>query len=204
MHGNQLTVFKKTHKLPLPESLLLNPSILLHCCCAPCSGGIITTLIRSGITPTVLFYNPNIHPEEEYRKRKHVLTDFLKKIKIPFVDADYDPDTWFNATTGMEEEPQRGKRCSTCFQIRLEYSAKFAKDNGFKIFTSSFGISRWKDMDQVNQAGRTAGEKYGVLYWDYNWRKNRGQELMREVTLQEAFYQQNYCGCRYSLNNPTL
>jgi len=152
--------------------------------------------------PTVLFYNPNIHPEEEYLLRKRTLTAFLKKMGVAFIDSDYDPHTWFAATTGMEEEPQRGKRCTLCFQIRLNYSAKFANDNGFKVFTSSFGISRWKDMDQVNQAGRKAGEKYGVLYWDYHWRKGGGQDLMREITRQEAFYEQKYCGCRYSQNDP--
>lgn len=185
----------------IPESLMLHPSsLILHCCCAPCSGGIITALLEFGITPTVLFYNPNIHPEDEYLLRKRTLTAFLEKKHVPFFDSDYTPDLWFNTTAGMENEPQRGKRCSACFQMRLEYSAQFAKNNGFNIFTSSFGISRWKNMEQVNQAGKIAGEKYGILYWDYNWRKNGGQDLMRETTRQEGFYEQKYCGCRYSLN----
>lgn len=181
-----------------PNPLIHNPSILLHCCCAPCSGGIITSLLNSQINPTILFYNPNIHPQEEYEKRKKTLIPFLKKNNLTFIDSDYNPNYWSNLTEGMESEPQQGKRCFICFKMRLEYSANLAKERGFKIFTSSFGISRWKNIDQVNQAGREAAEKYGVIYWDYNWRKQGGQDLMREITRKENFYQQTWCGCQYS------
>ena len=183
----------------IPDPLIHNPSILLHCCCAPCSGGIITSLLDSGLMPTVLFYNPNIHPEDEYLLRKRTLTAFLEKTHVPFIDSDYNPDRWRKTTNGLEQEPQRGKRCSLCFQIRLDYSARLAAEKGFRILSSSFGISRWKDMDQVNQAGQQAAKKYNVIYWDYNWRKNGGQDLMREVTRRETFYEQTYCGCRYSV-----
>ena len=174
-------------------------NILFHCCCAPCSGGIIRTLLHSGITPTVLFYNPNIHPEEEYALRKATLMTFLEKLMLPFIDADYDPDRWLSATAGLKDEPQRGKRCTVCFELRLDYTAHIAKEKGFSVFATSCGISRWKDMDQVNRAGEKAAQKYGVTYWDYNWRKHGGQDLMREVTRQEDCYQQTYCGCRYSI-----
>ncbi len=118
---------------------------------------------------------------------------------VPFIDSDYEPDRWFTATAGLENELQRGKRCSICFELRLDYAARLAKEQGFEVFTSSFGISRWKDMDQVNAAGEKAAQKYGIQYWDYNWRKNGGQDLMREITRQQDFYQQTYCGCQYSL-----
>lgn len=183
----------------IPDPVILNPStLLLHCCCAPCSGGIIRTLINAGILPTVLFYNPNIHPEEEYDLRKKTLITFLEKEDIPFIDSDYGHESWIKQTKGLENEPQRGRRCSECFGLRLEFSAKFAKENGFNVFTSSFGVSRWKDMDQVNQAGEEAAKKYGTIYWNYNWRKNGIQELMQETARQEQFYRQTYCGCEYS------
>ena len=185
----------------IPDPLILNPStLLLHCCCAGCAGGIITALMHSGITPTVLFYNPNIHPENEYLLRKAETVIFLNTHAVPFMDSDYDPQRWFEATTGLEHEPERGERCRVCFTFRLDHAARLARDNGFKVFTSTLGISRWKDIDQVNAAGQKAAEKYGVTYWDYNWRKKGGQDLIREVIRRENFYQQTYCGCQYSLN----
>jgi len=189
---------KKPVKLEAP---LGETNVLLHCCCAPCSGGIILTLKESGIKPTVLFYNPNIHPQEEYALRKSTLLKFLTKEEIDFIDADYTPDDWFARTKGLEEEPQRGRRCDQCFLMRLEYAARLARDQGFKIFTSSFGISRWKDMDQVNRAGHAAANQYGVIYWDFNWRKNNGSLFASQVAKNEGFYIQRYCGCRYSLNH---
>lgn len=186
----------------IPDSLIRHPSsLLLHSCCAPCTGGIIKTLLNSGVTPTVLFYNPNIHPEEEYEHRKDTLLKFLYKENIAFIDADYDPDLWFQKTAGLEDEKEQGKRCDQCFALRLEFSAKTAQERGFQVFFSSFGISRWKDLAQVNRAGSAAAAKYNVLYWDYNWRKNGGQELMAEIARQEQFYQQSYCGCKFSQKN---
>ena len=176
--------------------------VLLHCCCAPCSGGIIESLLESSINFTILFYNPNIHPKEEYEIRKNEIIRFAEKKKIPFVDSDYDQDTWFKRVKGLELEPERGKRCSVCFDMRLERAALFAIEHGFKVFTSSFGISRWKDMDQVNTSGVRAAIRYpGLVYWAYNWRKQNGSARMHQVTKREKFYQQKYCGCIYSLRD---
>ncbi|MEW5894780.1 MAG: epoxyqueuosine reductase QueH [Candidatus Omnitrophota bacterium] len=186
---------KQSPKIEAPNR---EERILFHCCCAPCSGGIITLLEESGIRPTVLFFNPNIQPEAEYNLRKQTLTKFLTRKNIPFIDSDYDPQPWFDLMQGMENEPQRGKRCFECFKMRLEYSARLAKERGFNVLSSSFGISRWKDMDQVNSAGNEAAREHGIIYWDYNWRRKGGQDLMRRVTREQNFYQQTYCGCKYS------
>ncbi|MBN1870689.1 MAG: epoxyqueuosine reductase QueH [Candidatus Omnitrophica bacterium] len=173
--------------------------VLLHCCCAPCSGGIIETLLKADIAPTILFYNPNIHPQEEYEKRKEELIRFAVKKNVPFADSDYDLDTWFERVKGLEDEPERGARCSVCFDMRLERSALFAHENGFAVFTSNLGISRFKDMDQVNAAGLHAASRYpGLIYWTYNWRSGNGMTLMRQVAKNENFYRQKYCGCVYS------
>ena len=190
----------------MEENRLIAPNnekkVLLHCCCAPCSGGIIESLLESGIDLTILFYNPNIHPRNEYEKRKGEIVRFAVQTHIPFADSDYDQDAWFTRVKGLELEPERGRRCSVCFDMRLERAALFAVENSFKIFTSSFGISRWKDMEQVNASGtRAAGRYPDLTYWAYNWRQGNGPRRMSEVTARERFYQQKYCGCVYSMRD---
>jgi len=173
--------------------------VLLHSCCAPCSGEVIEALYASGIDFTVYFYNPNIHPIEEYEKRKKENARFAKKLGVPFIDADYNPDAWFARVKGLEAEPERGKRCTECFGLRLERSALYAHENGFPVLTSSFGISRWKDMKQVNACGARAAARYpDVVYWDYDWRKGGGAVRMIEIAKREEFYRQQYCGCTFS------
>ena len=133
------------------------------------------------------------------------LEQFAKKHNIPFIDADYDRDQWFKRVQGLEWEPERGKRCSMCFDMRFERSALFAVEHGFKVFTSSLGISRWKDMVQINESGLRAASRHpGLLYWTYNWRKKGGSQRMYELSKQENFYKQEYCGCVYSLRDTNL
>ncbi len=176
--------------------------VLLHSCCAPCSGEIMQSLQSIGVKYTVFFYNPNIHPKNEYEIRKQENIRFAEKHKIPFIDADYDPDNWFTRTKGLEYEPERGQRCTACFDMRLERSALYAHEHGFKIFTSSLGISRWKNMQQVNECGERAANRYTDLtYWTHNWRKQGGSQRMLEIAKQEQFYSQEYCGCIYSLRD---
>ena len=175
---------------------------MLHCCCAPCSGEVIEAIQESGLDLTIFFYNPNIHPVEEYARRKQEILRFAEDKKIPVIDADYDPDTWFARIKGLEDEPERGRRCEQCFDLRLERTALYAQENGFLLFTSCLGISRWKNMEQVNACGHRAAARHaGLTYWDYNWRKNGGSSRMIEITKRENFYQQNYCGCVYSLRD---
>ncbi|MGB6977398.1 MAG: epoxyqueuosine reductase QueH, partial [Gammaproteobacteria bacterium] len=146
--------------------------LVLHSCCAPCSGEVMEALLASGIEYTVFFYNPNIHPRKEYEIRKQENLRFADKHHIPFVDADYDRDEWFARAKGMEWEPERGKRCTMCFDMRFERTALYAHENGFKVFTSSLGISRWKNMEQINDSGIRAASHYpGLSYWTFHWRK---------------------------------
>lgn len=174
--------------------------ILLHLCCAPCSCSIIQRMMDGGIEPTVYFYNPNIYPKEEYEHRKQEVVRLVKKRSIPFVDADYEIDGWLEAVQGHEEESERGKRCTICFEMRLGKAAAYAAEHGFKVFGTSLGISRWKDHDQVNKAGKRAASLYpGLVYWEHNWRLDGGQELMERIAKEENLYRQNYCGCAYSL-----
>lgn len=179
--------------------------VLLHSCCAPCSGEVMDSFIDSGIDFTIFFYNPNIHPKEEYEIRKSENIRYAKKKNIPFIDADYDREQWFKRIKGLEWEPERGKRCLMCFDMRFERAALYAIEHGFKVFTSSLGISRWKDMDQINKSGIRAASRYSnLIYWTYNWRKKGGSQRMYEISKQEKFYQQEYCGCVYSLRDTNL
>ncbi|MEO6052733.1 MAG: epoxyqueuosine reductase QueH [Chthoniobacterales bacterium] len=176
--------------------------VLLHSCCAPCSGEVMEAMAASGIDYTIFFYNPNIHPREEYEIRKSENIRFAEKHAIPFIDVDYDTDNWFARAKGMEWEPERGARCTMCFDMRFDRTALYAYENGFPVITSCLGISRWKDMEQINGSGIRAAAKYpGISYWTYNWRKGGGSQRMIEISKREEFYQQEYCGCIYSLRD---
>jgi len=176
--------------------------VLLHSCCAPCSGEVMEAMLASGIDYTIFFYNPNIHPEREYLLRKDENIRFAEKHGVGFVDADYDKENWFERARGMEWAPERGVRCTMCFDMRFERTALYAHEHGFPVMTSSLGISRWKNMAQINDCGsRAAGRYEGLTYWDFNWRKRGGSERMIEISKREQFYQQEYCGCVYSLRD---
>ena len=177
-------------------------SLLLHSCCAPCAGEIMEAVAASDIDTTVYFYNPNIHPIEEYELRKEENKRYCEALNFKFIDADYDKDNWFDRIKGLEDEPERGERCTKCFDMRFERSALFAHENNFSLFATTLGISRWKDLDQVNNSGLRASKRYDDLtFWDFNWRKQGGSSRMIEISKREEFYQQEYCGCVYSLRD---
>lgn len=176
--------------------------VLLHVCCAPCSCEIIEGMKASGLDVRVFFYNPNIHPVEEYERRKAEVISFAKKADVPVVDADYDDKNWFERVKGLEEEPERGKRCSVCFAMRLERTALYAHEHDFPFIATSLSISRLKNQEQVHEAGFAAADRYaGVIFWDYNWRKKGGVDRGAAIAKRENFYRQNYCGCAYSLRD---
>lgn len=136
--------------LPLPGG---HDKVLLHSCCAPCLGEAMEAMLASGINYTIFFYNPNIHPRKEYELRKNENIRFAEQFGVPFIDADYDQDNWFERARGMEHEPERGIRCTMCFDMRFERTALYAHEHGFPVITSSLGISRWKNMQQINDCG---------------------------------------------------
>lgn len=180
----------------------LDRKVLLHSCCAPCSGEVIEAMVASGLEITIFFYNPNIHPKKEYEIRKLENIRYAESLGVNFIDADYDVQEWFARAKGMEAEPERGIRCTMCFDMRFLRTALYAHENHFKVFTSSLGISRWKNMEQINECGIKAASYYeDVTYWTYNWRKNGGSARMYEISKAERFYKQEYCGCIYSLRD---
>ncbi|MCH2264220.1 MAG: epoxyqueuosine reductase QueH [SAR86 cluster bacterium] len=176
--------------------------LLLHSCCAPCAGEIMEAVAASDMETTVFFYNPNIHPIEEYEIRKRENKRFCDQLGFEFVDVDYDKENWFKRIKGLEDEPERGDRCTKCFDMRFERSALYAHENDFPLFATTLGISRWKDLDQVNDSGLRAAKPYkNLIFWDLNWRKKGGSSRMIEISKREEFYQQEYCGCVYSLRD---
>ena len=127
---------------------------------------------------------------------------FADKLGMPFIDADYEKDEWFKRTRGLEHEPERGERCTVCFDMRFEYTAHHAHQHGFEAISSTLGISRWKNFEQINQCGENAAKRYpNLTYWTFNWRKSGGSQRMLEISKRERFYKQEYCGCVYSLRD---
>ena len=176
--------------------------LFLHSCCAPCGVEIMEALAASDIETTIFFYNPNIHPRDEYEMRKEENIRCAEKLGMPFIDGDYNVRDWFDLTKGMEFEPERGIRCTACFDMRFDVTADEAARRGFNLISSTLGISRWKNMDQINACGeRSAGRHEGMTYWTYNWRKQGGSQRMIELSKREGYYQQEYCGCVYSLRD---
>ena len=177
--------------------------VLLHTCCAPCSSAIIEALMKNGITPVIYYCNPNIYPLEEYLIRKDECTRYAQALGLEIVDADYDHENWLAAVKGHEQEPERGGRCLKCFKLRLLRTAQYARDNGFKVITTTLASSRWKSLDQIDEAGRWAcsevSESDEVVWWEQNWRKGGLQERRNQIIKEYDFYNQLYCGCEFSI-----
>lgn len=179
--------------------------VLLHTCCAPCSSAIIECLLNNGIRPVIYYCNPNIYPLEEYLVRKEECTRYAMALGLDIIDDDYDHEAWLEAVKGLENEPERGGRCLRCFKLRLLRTAEYARDNGFKVITTTLASSRWKSLDQINEAGEWAcAQVSGVVWWDRNWRKGGLQERRLQIIKEYDFYNQLYCGCEFSNKSTAL
>lgn len=175
-------------------------TVLLHTCCAPCSSAIVECLMKNGVRPVIFYCNPNIYPEEEYLVRKNECSRYCRSLGLEIVDADYDHEVWLGRMKGLECEPERGSRCLECFRLRLERTARYAHEHGFKVITTTLASSRWKSLEQINQAGRYAASLYpDVVWWDQNWRKGGLQERRGQIIKEYGFYNQQYCGCEFSM-----
>ena len=173
--------------------------VLLHACCAPCSSAIVECLMKNGIRPVIFYSNSNIYPFEEYGHRLNECLRYAKKWGLEIVEDQYNHDAWESCAAGLENEPERGGRCLKCFKFRLLRAAEYASAHGFEVLTTTLASSRWKSLDQVNEAGRWAcAQVQGVTWWDQNWRKGGLQERRNQIIKEENFYNQLYCGCEYS------
>jgi predicted adenine nucleotide alpha hydrolase (AANH) superfamily ATPase len=195
---------RKDIQAPMGET-----TVLLHTCCAPCSSAIIEAMVSNGITPVIYYCNPNIYPYEEYEIRKNECTRYAQALGLEIVDADYDHENWLEAVKGMENEPERGGRCLKCFKLRLLRTALYAKERGIRVITTTLASSRWKSLDQINEAGSWAvgqvedktipPDDRSVIWWDRNWRKGGLQERRLQILKEYDFYNQLYCGCEFSM-----
>lgn len=176
--------------------------VLLHSCCAPCSAAILEWLLANDYEPTVFYFNPNIFPLEEYLARKNECIRYCGKLGVRFIDADYDHEAWRAAVRGLENEPERGRRCRACFGLRMLASAKAASDLGIELFTTTLAGSRWKLLSQVEEAGFAAEKAVpGTKYWAKNWRKGGLQQRRGELLEENKFYNQLWCGCEFSMGH---
>ena len=204
-NGTEMGKRKEIIQAPMGET-----KVLLHTCCAPCSSAIIEAMMQNGITPVIFYCNPNIYPREEYEIRKNECTRYAQSLGLEIIDDDYDHEAWLEAVKGMENEPERGGRCLKCFKIRLLRTAEYAAKRGIRVITTTLASSRWKSLDQINEAGRWACCQINgrfsaaplaseVIWWDQNWRKGGLQERRLQIIKEYDFYNQQYCGCEFSM-----
>ena len=178
----------------------MKPKLLLHTCCGPCVINVIKQLSEK-YQVTIFYFNPNIHPRKEYLARKNEVTHYLDKIKVAFIEGEYNTKQWFELTKGLENEPERGKRCDVCFQFRLGETVKKAKKLGFEAFATSLSISPHKNYQSISQIGQRLAKEHDIEFVDHDWKKQNGYKHACQMAKEEGFYRQNYCGCVYSQRN---
>lgn len=177
----------------------ITEKILLHVCCAPCSCAIINTLLDEGYHVDLFFYNPNIDDHIEYEKRKDSVISFAQKKKLIIIDEDDSHALWLDYIKGYEKEHEKGKRCSLCFDMRLQKTAEYAHKHHYQAFATTNGFSTYKNRCQVDTSGLKASLIYpDLLYWGRNWREGNALQKASLITKEENFYRQNYCGCEFS------
>lgn len=181
--------------------------VLLHACCAPCSGAILECLLENGIQPVIFYSNSNIFPSEEYQIRSKECSRWADYKSVQYVEDEYDHQAWQEWIRGLENEPERGGRCLECFRFRLLRAARYAIEHGFTLLTTTLASSRWKSLEQIDAAGRWAVQKANeelkpeqpLQWWDQNWRKGGLQPRRSEIIKEMNFYNQLYCGCEFSI-----
>jgi len=175
----------------------MKQKILVHSCCAPCSSSVFEKLSDYDITG--FFYNPNIYPETEYIRRRDEYKRFAEIMNYKIFILEDPFEIWDKAITGYENEPERGKRCEICFQLRLEKTAQFAVENDFNLFTTVLSVSPHKNADVINKVGSKIAEKYNIEFLEANFKKQDGYKRSLELSKQCNLYRQTYCGCRYGI-----
>ncbi len=178
------------------------PSLLLHSCCAPCSSYVLAYLSEY-FRITVLYYNPNIYPPEEYRHRareqQRFLQEFPMRYKAAFIEGPYDTGRFYEMAKGMENLPEGGPRCSACYELRLREAAGCAKRAGTDYFTTTLSISPLKDAQKLNEIGARLAKEYGVAYLYSDFKKKNGYLRSTQIAKEYGMYRQDYCGCIFSL-----
>lgn len=179
---------------------MARPKMLLHVCCAPCSTHVIQRL-RESYDVTGFFYNPNIHPRDEYERRLDTASVYAKKIGLDLLEGEYNVEKWMTATKGLEDEPEGGARCAICYRLRLEETAKRARAGGYDYFATTLTISPRKKAEVINPLGMEMAARYGVNFHTEDFKKKDGFKRSVEMSREHGLYRQDYCGCIYSKNN---
>lgn len=175
-----------------------NNKILIHTCCAICSAYPISHLQELGYETVAYFFNPNIYPQSEYNKRLEAQIELCKSLGCELIVEEYEPKPFEKIALGLENEPEKGKRCKKCFELRLLESAKKASELSIKNITTSIVISPHKDFELISKIGATIASKYDINYVEIDFKKNNGVAKSNKITKELALYRQNYCGCEYS------
>jgi predicted adenine nucleotide alpha hydrolase (AANH) superfamily ATPase len=180
------------------------PKLLLHSCCAPCSSYILEYLSEF-FDITIFYYNPNIHPEDEYIRRVKEQQDLIKAMpqhsEVHFIQGEYRPQDYYDSIKGLEEEEEGGKRCFICYELRLREAAKIAAAQGFEFFTTTLSISPYKNAEKLNEIGSGLAQEFGVAFLPSDFKKKNGYQRSIELSRIYNLYRQNYCGCVFSLRN---
>ena len=178
------------------------PTLLLHSCCAPCSSYVLEYLSQFFVI-TVLYYNPNIYPDEEYAHRVKEQQAFIRRFSakhpISFVEGDFDKDAFYAMAKGLEKVPEGGERCFGCYELRLREAAIQAKARGMDYFCTTLSISPLKNAQKLNEIGLRLGEEYGVKYLVSDFKKKNGYQRSVEISREYGMYRQDYCGCVFSM-----
>lgn len=174
--------------------------MLLHVCCGPCAPYVVEQL-KKEYELTLYFYNPNIHPQEEYDRRLAEAHRLAEDSGLEMIVEKYDPENWHTATKGLENAKEKGARCEVCFDIRLSEAAKVASNMKFDFFAAVLSISPHKDSVMINRVGVSAGSDHDVTFLEANWKKKEGYKITTKMSDDMGFYRQNYCGCVFSLRD---
>ena len=200
---------KTYYQLELEElsNIKSKKKLLLHSCCAPCSSHVITFLTKY-FDITILYYNPNISPKSEYDKRKEEQIRLIKEIdkinKVDIIDCDYDNDKYESLIKGYEDCPERGERCTICFNLRLDKTAHMAKLLDYDYFCSTLSVSPYKNSKLINEIGSKLQDKYNIKWLYSDFKKADGYKKSIELSHKYNLYRQDYCGCKYSVRNKVL
>lgn len=179
--------------------------LLLHSCCGPCSTAVVERL-TGRFDITIFFYNPNIADQEEYEKRRAAQLDFIEKYndridardRISYLEGPFEPELFYQAVKGMEQEPEGGKRCTSCFQLRLEKTAETAKMSGFDTFSTTLSVSPHKNFELIHKLGMQLGMRYGLSFLGEDFKKQGGYQRSVSLSKEYGLYRQRFCGCSYA------
>ena len=182
------------------NNLDYRPKLLLHSCCGPCSTSVLELLTKY-FDVYVFYFNPNIYPENEFIKRKEEQKRLLKELNVSFIEADYDTELYDKEIKGLENEPEGGIRCRACINYRMLITSLYAKNNNYDYFTTTLSVSPHKNSKMINEIGYNLEKKIGVKYLYSDFKKQDGYKRSIELSKKYNLYRQDYCGCKYSLNN---